>query len=1147
MKIIQSSDYRIYIDNVRMDPYIKSWSAGCGLTPSDATATITMYRTEKLEKWKAYLAQVRILARNNFSGKYAMVFEGEIMNRGYADQRNDSGELTFSCKGFYHWLDVPIPLMINNEDALDFVTRFQYEAQNIDVDAVLDIMNTEAEMNMKGLTIEEVIESLFEKMNSGYYLDSDSSFRFADLEKRFKVMGDIIKQFRDSGYLDLFTFTRNSTITSFYVYLNQILTQMMFEFYQDRDGALRIKPPSWSDSILKHNILDEAIISNVTGFNDWENEPTRVLVIGGKTDTGRTGGTSVRGNTLHIPMGLYIGEPGKGTYFSQVVEVLLQEYGLSGDFASSGGPFYDDLSGKYTITGEFGEQRSGHKHGGTDFAMPSGTPVSNIGFDGVVKLQQKGHPDCGNWLIITQNIEGQEYDFTYMHMSTHEVKVGDKVASGQTMGTSGSTGRSTGPHLHFEVSKGPRREQGSTALDPLKFLKEMSGKYNAGGAGSETASASGSGEQAKFMNRDLKNTSKLTADQLNKWINSKAKKTSVMYNKGNAFFEAAKQSGLDPIYLVAHAAQETGWGTSDMVKKKFNFYGIAAFDSSPGSATKWGGADTGIISGAVWIRKNFYDKGQNTLYKMRYSSNGKHNYATAKDWPNKIADIMKGYSSASSSTTDGSASSGGSSSGGGTANASTGGFGVSTNIFTTGKSSAYRAIAKLPGSIKNADKKSVPVEYKAFSNYKFQYPYPYSAREYQTIIRANPNGVEAQLVCCIIEVMSKWKEKYKANDRYGLMGVPLQYINMVLGKDTTKILNPSQNIHHGTLIFKSGYSKFNNKVTFGLATLWNGGASAVEAAVGKAGKVDFTKIRTLKDSGLAKGTVAFVDEVINTYVELFGGNYIKGDPHLPIYVDNNLVQGKIDTEAAEDTQPDDYESSYKPIMSEEERLYKVNLKISEQLLIRYDIDNALNADDLVQRYAEYMMQLYRAESHGVTVNLSTCLPSLRPGFNAWLEPTRKDVVFYITRVSHTGSFGMGSTTTVSGGFVRDPKNYDKIEDNIFVSESHVKAKDFGSVIQKANMSDMRATLKSLHTKSDEVVTDSRNVPTLSKLYSSATITKSEYMTRWSGEYATSTIEEKIKNIYKDAPPVVKKRAKKLKEIVEESKDFFTKKLLKTTF
>ena len=97
---------------------------------------------------------------------------------------------------------------------------------------------------------------------------------------------------------------------------------------------------------------------------------------------------------------------------------------------------------------------------------------------------------------------------------------------------------------------------------------------------------------------------------------------------------------MNPRYILAHAALESGWGTSSYAKAG-NFFGIGAFDSNPDNAYNYGNSnmEKGLINGAVWIRKNFYDAGQTTLYKMRHNG-GKHEYATDPEWDKKIANLM---------------------------------------------------------------------------------------------------------------------------------------------------------------------------------------------------------------------------------------------------------------------------------------------------------------------------------------------------------------------------------------------------------------------------------------------------------------------------------------------------------------------------
>jgi hypothetical protein len=175
------------------------------------------------------------------------------------------------------------------------------------------------------------------------------------------------------------------------------------------------------------------------------------------------------------------------------------------------------------------------------------------------------------------------------------------------------------------------------------------------------------------------------------------------------------------------------------------------------------------------------------------------------------------------------------------------------------------------------------------------------------------------------------------------------------------------------------------------------------------------------------------------------------------------------------------------------------------------------------------------------------MPFIRPGWNAWLEPTRRNVVFYVTGVTHQGSYGTGAFSTVTGGFVRDPGTYDDIEDNIFVGQTKVTAADFGEVIKKSEMNDLKKQLSALHNQSDEVIGDARKIPTLSKMYSSAVGSVTDFTTMWNNEFTSSEIDTKIKTLYKSAPNVVKTRSSTFKSIIDDAAAFYKKVLLSTTY
>ena len=100
-------------------------------------------------------------------------------------------------------------------------------------------------------------------------------------------------------------------------------------------------------------------------------------------------------------------------------------------------------------------------HEGIDFVAEPGTPV--IASAGGVVLTAESHPQYGNLIEIDH---GNDFTSRYAHNSKLRVKVGQIVKRGQEIALSGNTGRTTGPHLHFEV-----RFKGA-AQNPARFLQQ---------------------------------------------------------------------------------------------------------------------------------------------------------------------------------------------------------------------------------------------------------------------------------------------------------------------------------------------------------------------------------------------------------------------------------------------------------------------------------------------------------------------------------------------------------------------------------------------------------------------------------------------------------------------------------------------------
>ncbi|WP_010250264.1 phage tail tip lysozyme [Acetivibrio cellulolyticus] len=115
---------------------------------------------------------------------------------------------------------------------------------------------------------------------------------------------------------------------------------------------------------------------------------------------------------------------------------------------------------------------NGHK--GVDIGAASGKDIAAaIGGKVVLAKWLDGY---GNVVYINTEIDGKKVQIRYAHMSKIEVKAGDVVKAGQDIGNIGSTGRSTGPHLHFEVRECLKNgnclgNTDSKPIDPMPFLK----------------------------------------------------------------------------------------------------------------------------------------------------------------------------------------------------------------------------------------------------------------------------------------------------------------------------------------------------------------------------------------------------------------------------------------------------------------------------------------------------------------------------------------------------------------------------------------------------------------------------------------------------------------------------------------------------
>ena len=127
--------------------------------------------------------------------------------------------------------------------------------------------------------------------------------------------------------------------------------------------------------------------------------------------------------------------------------------------AAERAPFDIPVKDSYRLTSGFG-QRWGRLHAGTDFAGPVGTPIYATA-DGVVT--SAGWSSGYGRLIKIQHEFGIET--RYAHLNAIRVQVGQRVSRGDRIGDMGNSGRSTGPHLHYEV------RVGGEPVNPMIYIR----------------------------------------------------------------------------------------------------------------------------------------------------------------------------------------------------------------------------------------------------------------------------------------------------------------------------------------------------------------------------------------------------------------------------------------------------------------------------------------------------------------------------------------------------------------------------------------------------------------------------------------------------------------------------------------------------
>lgn len=133
----------------------------------------------------------------------------------------------------------------------------------------------------------------------------------------------------------------------------------------------------------------------------------------------------------------------------------------------AGGGWTNPIGGNYKVTSGFGPRKAptagaSTQHKGIDLAAPLNTPIL-AAKAGTVSISKDEATGYGKWIEIKHD-DGTKS--RYGHLNSRAVQVGAKVSAGQEIGKMGSTGTSTGSHLHFEVFNAQGQQ-----VDPAKSMK----------------------------------------------------------------------------------------------------------------------------------------------------------------------------------------------------------------------------------------------------------------------------------------------------------------------------------------------------------------------------------------------------------------------------------------------------------------------------------------------------------------------------------------------------------------------------------------------------------------------------------------------------------------------------------------------------
>ena len=254
-----------------------------GSTTAASTATTAKVAALPLsEDGIENMTNVRIFIKNVFSKKYDQVFEGNIRSKSSSINGGEYS-LSYQANDYMNWLNRTIcPIALPLDNTLTPGDRLRWKAQGIDIKKIKTVPTVQ-DVNFKGKNIAQMWDQISKQTISAnsLYNTNDSVANWDGVLKRVTIMGDIDANLQKAQVMDFMMSNSVTSISTIYVLLNDVLKTLLFEFYQDRDGVIRIKPPFWNENVLLNHVIDPSLIVSYNDSTNWNNYFTRIIATGG--------------------------------------------------------------------------------------------------------------------------------------------------------------------------------------------------------------------------------------------------------------------------------------------------------------------------------------------------------------------------------------------------------------------------------------------------------------------------------------------------------------------------------------------------------------------------------------------------------------------------------------------------------------------------------------------------------------------------------------------------------------------------------------------------------------------------------------------------------------------------------------------------